>query len=202
MAYRVKFNNGYECPVIGLGTARSLGDEGYEAVKCAIDVGYRHIDCAHLYKNEKDVGRAIAEKIKDGTVKRSDLFITGKLWNSFHRVDMVKPALERTLSDLGLEYLDLYLIHWPMAFKDGWELNLLGDDGRVPYSTAEFTDTWKAMESLVNEGKIRSIGVSNFNKEQIERILEVAEIKPATNQVECHPYLNQERLLKYCVTKE
>lgn len=198
----IKLNNGYSCPILGFGTARMHGDECYEAVKHAIDVGYRHVDCAFLYGNEKDVGRAISEKIDDGVVKRSDLFITGKLWNSFHREVMVRPALEKSLSDLGVDYLDLYLIHWPMAFKDGWETKLMGPDGRVPYSDAEFTDTWEIMENLVREGLIRSIGVSNFNQQQIEWLLKCAQIKPVMNQVECHPYLNQSKMLEFCRSKD
>ncbi|CAB0000061.1 unnamed protein product [Nesidiocoris tenuis] len=202
MNKKIRFNNGEECPILGFGTARLDGDQCYEIVKSAIDAGYRHFDCAHLYRNEPEIGRAFFDKINDGTVEREDLFVAGKLWNSFHRIDMAMLALERSLEDLGLDYLDLYLIHWPMAFKDGWEMNLKDANGRVPYSDADFTDTWRVLETAVEKGLVRSIGVSNFNRAQIEDILRIARIKPVVNQVECHPYLNQSKLLDYCRSQD
>lgn len=171
-----------------------------DAVRHAIDVGYRHIDCAHVYENEKEVGIALREKLCDGSVHRNEVYITSKLWNTFHRPDLVIPALQQTLSDLQLEYLDLYLIHWPMAFKE--ESGLFPEDnGRTLYSDVDYVCTWKAMEEAVRKGMVKSIGVSNFNKAQLERVLSCAEIKPVTNQVECHPYLNQAKLIEYCKSK-
>ncbi|XP_038211970.1 aldo-keto reductase family 1 member B1-like [Zerene cesonia] len=194
----VKFNNGLSCPILGLGTWKSKPGEVYDAVSSAIDVGYRHIDCAYLYGNEREVGQAIQDKIRSGVVKRENLFITSKLWNTYHRPDLVEPAIRVSLSSLGLQYLDLYLIHWPMAYKEGDDPFPSDANGKVIYSDVDYTDTWKAMENLVEQGLTRSIGLSNFNSKQIDRVLQIAKIKPVTNQVECHPYLSQRKLLEFC----
>ncbi|XP_069363682.1 aldo-keto reductase family 1 member B1-like isoform X1 [Maniola hyperantus] len=195
----VKFANGCECPILGLGTWKSKPGEVVQAVKDAIDIGYRHIDCAFLYGNEPEVGAAIGDKIKEGVVKREELFITSKLWNTFHRPDLVKGALMRTLKNLNLEYLDLYLMHWPQAYKeDGDWLFPTDESGKIQFSDVDYVDTWKAMEHLVGEGLVRSIGISNFNSKQVERLLKSATVKPVVNQVECHPYLNQKRLQEFC----
>ncbi|XP_063390872.1 aldo-keto reductase family 1 member B1-like isoform X1 [Cydia fagiglandana] len=194
----VTFNNGKTIPAIGLGTWKSKPGEVTQAVKDAIDIGYRHIDCAFVYGNEPEVGAALAAKFKDGTVKREDLFITSKLWNTFHRPDLVRGALLKTLENLGLKYLDLYLIHWPQAYKEDGELFPVDAAGKIQFSEVDYVDTWKALEPLVAEGLVRSLGVSNFNSKQITRVLEVAKVKPVVNQVECHPYLNQKRLKDFC----
>ncbi|RZC32847.1 aldose reductase [Asbolus verrucosus] len=172
-----------------------------QAVKDAIDIGYRHIDCAHAYVNEKEVGEAIKAKIAEGVVKREDLFVTSKLWNTFHRPDLVEPALRVTLANLGLEYLDLYLIHWPFALKEGGEMFPVDESGKTAYSDVDYVDTWKAMEGVCKKGLTKSIGISNFNKKQIERLLKHATIVPATNQIECHPYLTQLKLTEFCKSK-
>ncbi|GLH05293.1 Aldo-keto reductase family 1 member B10 [Gryllus bimaculatus] len=197
----VTFNNGLQFPIFGLGTWKSKPGEVSQAVKDAIDAGYRHIDCAHVYGNEAEVGAAIVEKIEEGVVKREDLYITSKLWNTFHRPDLVEPSIKKSLSDLGLEQLDLYLIHFPYGFKEGESL-FPEKDGKTLYSDVDYVDTWKAMEQLVKKGLTKSIGISNFNHEQINRVLEVAEIKPVTNQVEVHPYLNQQKLIEFCQSKD
>ncbi|CAH2062483.1 unnamed protein product, partial [Iphiclides podalirius] len=195
---KVKFNNGLECPIIGIGTWKSKPGEVTQAVKDAIDIGYRHIDCAYVYGNEKEVGDAITAKIKEGVVKREDLFITSKLWNTFHRPDLVRGALLETLKNLNLEYVDLYLIHWPQAYKEGGDLFPTDESGKIQFSDVDYVDTWKALEPLQKEGLARSLGVSNFNSKQLARLLEHATIKPVTNQVECHPYLTQTRLKQFC----
>lgn len=198
----VKFNNGIECPIIGLGTYLSKSGEGAQAVKDAIDIGYRHFDTAYFYENEKEIGEAIRSKIEEGVVKREDIFITSKVWNNFHRPDLAKAALDITLSNLGLGYVDLFLIHWPYAYKDGWDMRPVNKNDKVIYSDVDYVETWKALEECVKAEKIKSIGLSNFNKEQILKILENAEIKPVNNQVECHPYLNQTKLIEFCKSKD
>jgi len=200
----LKLNSGYEIPVFGLGTWKSKPGEVTKAVEDAIDVGYRHIDAAHCYENEKEVGEAINKKIKQGVVKREDLFVTSKLWGTFHRADLVVPALKNTLADLGLTYLDMYLIHWPMALKEDQGTKFPTDPKNKDlawYSDVSIAETWKEMEKCVELGLTRSIGVSNFNSVQIQNILDHCKIKPSNNQVECHPYLNQKKLAEFCASK-
>ncbi|GBP63673.1 Alcohol dehydrogenase A [Eumeta japonica] len=199
---KVRFYNGYEIPILGLGTWKSKPGEVTQAVKDAIDIGYRHIDCAHVYGNEREVGEALTTKINEGIIKREDVFITSKLWNTFHRPDLVEPALRTTLANLQTTYLDLYLIHWPHAYKEDGEMFPADENGKIQFSDVDYVDTWKAMEQLVNAGLVRSIGISNFNAKQIDRLLEVAKIKPVVNQVECHPYLNQRRLFAHCKARD
>uniref|UniRef100_A0A224XG42 Putative aldo/keto reductase family n=1 Tax=Panstrongylus lignarius TaxID=156445 RepID=A0A224XG42_9HEMI len=202
MAFKpfVTFNNGNCCPLLGLGTWNSKPGEVEQAIKDAIDIGYRHFDCAHIYLNEKEIGAALNEKIKEGVVSRDGLFITSKLWNTFHKQEQVVPALKTTLANLGLEYIDLYLIHWPMGFKEDGDLFPKDENDKVLYSDTHFTETWRGMEECVKEGLTKSIGLSNFNSRQIQEILDIASIKPVNNQVECHSYLNQTKLYKFCQT--
>lgn len=198
----VKFNDGQEIPVFGLGTWKSKPGEVTQAVKDAIDLGYRHIDCAYIYGNEKEVGEAIKAKIAEGVVKREDLFITSKLWNTFHKPDLVESALKETLNNLGVDYVNLYLIHWPLGYKEGGAVFPTDEQGKLVFSDVDYVDTWKALEAVSRKGLTKSIGLSNFNKRQIERVLEIATIKPANLQIECHPYLNQRKLIDFCKSKD
>ncbi len=194
---QLAFNNGDQMPILGLGTWKSQPNEAYEAVLEAIKAGYRHIDCAHIYKNEKEIGEALAKAIKAGWVKREDLWITSKLWNDCHEEEHVLPALKQTLEDLQLDYLDLYLIHWPVAVKKGVDFASKKEDFLTP-EEAPLSRTWLAMEKAVDLGLTRHIGVSNFNISKLKEIFETARIRPEMNQVELHPFLQQNQLLHFC----
>lgn len=193
----ISLNNGHSMPAFGLGTWKSEPDVVHAAVKEAIQLGYRHIDCASIYGNEAEVGRALAEVIQEGVVRREELWITSKLWNDCHAPGDVQPALEQTLKDLQLESIDLYLIHWPVHLKKG---TLFPESGEsfLPYEEIPLADTWKAMEQLVSSGLAKSIGVSNFSIAKLDHLIQLAEIAPAMNQVECHPYFPQNALLEFC----
>ncbi|CAJ0948366.1 unnamed protein product [Ranitomeya imitator] len=199
-------NDGHKIPVLGFGT---YAPEKFpkilakEATKVAIEVGYRHIDCAYVYGNEADVGCALREKIADGTVRREDLFYTGKLWSTFQTPDLVRPSLERSLQDLQLEYMDLFIIHNPLEMKPGDDPFPVDEDGQLIFHNTDIRDTWEAMERCKDAGLVKSIGVSNFNRRQIELILNKPGLrhKPVCNQVECHIYLNQRKLLDFCISQ-
>ncbi|XP_014204972.1 aldose reductase [Copidosoma floridanum] len=197
----VTFYNGNKVPALGLGTWKSKGGTAVEVIKDAVRIGYHHIDTSPVYGNEKEIGEALTALMKEGVVKREDLFVTSKLWNTRHRPDLVEAALKKTLSDLNLEYLDLYLIHWPFAFKELEESFPEGPDGKVQFSDVDYVDTWKAMEQVHEKGLARNIGVSNFNSKQLARILDNCKVKPVANQVECHPYLPQVKLSEFCMSK-
>jgi alcohol dehydrogenase (NADP+) len=195
------FMNGDKLPSIGLGTWLSKKNEVYDAVVEAIRVGYRHIDCAYIYQNEKEIGQAIQFSIKSGWVKREDLFITSKLWNSDHSPERVNVAIRRSLKDLQLDYLDLYLIHWPVAFKTGHEQAKDVSDLLTPDEIPILT-TWQAMEKTKNSGLTKHIGVSNFNIHKLQKLINEAGIKPELNQVELHPYFQQPELIDFCHINE
>lgn len=194
----VKLGNGKEVPLVGLGTWKSKPGQVYEAIKAALDCGYRHIDCALAYQNENEVGQGIKEKINDKTVTRDELFVTSKCWNTYHKKEKVIECCKKSLAALGLDYLDLYLVHWPLDYQEGDVLFPKNDKGEMLLGDVDYIETWEGMEECFRKGLVRSIGLSNFNSEQIKRVLDVCTIKPVMLQVECHPYLNQCNLIEFC----
>ncbi|XP_059050263.1 aldo-keto reductase AKR2E4-like [Achroia grisella] len=186
---RARLNDGNMIPILALGTYGSDEDRAKlrQAVNDAVELGYRHIDTAAYYKNEEQIGEGIRDVIQKGLVTREDLFITTKLWNDRHACEQVVPALNESLSKLGLEYIDLYLIHSPGSQRE---------DGSFDY--IDYLETWIGMQEAKKLGLAKSIGVSNFNNEQIKRIIDNCEIVPAVNQIEVHPALTQEKLVPFC----
>ena len=191
------FKNGDQLQAIGLGTWKSSPNEVHDAVIAAVKTGYRHIDCAAAYANEDEVGKALKKLFSEGEVKREDIWITSKLWNNAHRKEQVIPALEKTLNDLDLDYLDLYLMHWPIALKKGVGFPE-GPEDFLSLDEVPLTETWSAMEEAVEKGIVKHIGVSNFNTKKIDHLVKESKIKPEMNQVEMHPYLPQNGLSKFC----
>ena len=210
----VTLNTDYKMPVIGLGTWKSAEEKIYQAVRWAIKAGYQHVDCAAVYGNEETVGQALHDAVAEGDIERKNLFdvafchgvmqsladlaegdierknlfVTSKLWNTAHKPADVRPALEQSLKDLQTDYLDLYLIHWPIA-----EDPLSGEALDIPQE-----ETWAEMETAQKDGLVRSIGVSNFTQTKLKDLMDKAEIMPAVNQVEIHPYLAQNDLVEFC----
>ena len=182
-------------PSLGLGTWKSTPKEAAQAVSTAINIGYRHIDCASIYQNQKEIGTAIAEAL-DGKIKREELWITSKLWNNAHAKKHVQPALERTLKDLQLDYLDLFLIHWPIHFKPDVMFPKRPEEFLAP-ETIPIIETWRAMEKMVQKGLCRFIGVCNFNLPRLVELKAQASIQPVMNQIELHPLLQQQKMLEY-----
>ena len=193
----LKFKNNDEMPVVGLGTWKSNAGEVYKAVKIAIKQGYRHIDCASAYKNEKEIGQAIADCIADGIIHRSELWITSKLWSNSHAKDDVIPALKESLCNLQIEYLDLYLIHWQVALKKE-VFSPRSPEDLISLNDIPLSETWQGMEKAVSEGYAKHIGVSNCGIRNLESLFLNSSIKPEINQVESHPYFQQEGLFSFC----
>ncbi|MFZ6034753.1 MAG: aldo/keto reductase [Patescibacteria group bacterium] len=188
-----------QIPSIGLGTWRSPKNAVGSAVEYAVlKAGYRHIDCASVYGNEKEIGAAFNKIFSSGKIKREDVFITSKLWNTDHDPVNVEAACRKTLKDLQLEYLDLYLVHWGIAFVHGPEIEPMGDNGMAKTVPVPLFETWQAMEKLVEKGLVKNIGVANFTVAMLVDLLTYAKIKPAMDQVEIHPYNSQELLVDYC----
>lgn len=184
-------------PALGLGTWKSKKGEVYGAVREALHLGYRHVDCAPAYENEVEVGAAVKEMIGSGQVTRESLWVTSKLWNNAHRPEDVEMALKNTLSDLQLDYLDLYLIHWPVAFRPEVFFPRSGKD-YLSLSEVPISDTWQALEECVGKGLAKYIGVCNFSIKRLGALIKGAEIPPIMNQIELHPYLQQHDMLSYC----
>lgn len=194
---KLLFSNGDQLPAMGFGTFLSKKNEVYDAVVEAIRIGYRHIDCAYIYGNEVEIGLALQFAFLNGMVKREELFITSKLWNSDHAPERVEVAIRKSLRSLQLDYLDLYLIHWPIAFKTGHEQAKNASDllslEEMPVAT-----TWTAMENVQKSGLTKHIGVSNFNIPKLQGLFENSTISPEVNQIELHPYLQQKELVTFC----
>jgi diketogulonate reductase-like aldo/keto reductase len=186
-------------PAVGFGTLIPDPVDTKGATMTALEVGFRHLDCAERYRNEDAVGDALQEAIRQGTVAREDVFVTTKLWNTNHRPERVGPAFDASLRRLGLDYLDCYLIHTPFAFQPGDDQDPRDEYGDVIYDPdVTLAETWQALERLVDDGRCRSIGLSDVTLEKVREIVGVARIKPAVVQVESHPYLPEWELLEFC----
>jgi diketogulonate reductase-like aldo/keto reductase len=186
-------------PAVGFGTLIPDLAATKQATKAALEVGFRHLDCAERYRNEEPVGDAIREIFDAGTVRREDLFVTTKLWNTNHRPERVKPAFDASLARLQIDYADCYLIHTPFAFRPGDDQDPRDENGEVIYDDGvTLAETWGAMEGLVDDGHCRSIGLSDVTLEKVREIVAIARIKPAVVQVESHPYLPEWELLSFC----
>jgi len=198
-----KLASGAEIPAVGLGTFGSdhvSAETVAEAVRGAIHVGYRHIDCAAVYGNEAQIGQVLKEVFDSGVVKREELWITSKLWNDKHDPKDVLPACEQSLRDLQLDYLDLYLVHWPFPnyHPPGCDPDYHNPNAK-PYIHENYMATWNAMEKLVEKGLVRHIGTSNMTIPKLELLLRDANIKPVTNEMELHPHFQQPKLFQYCI---
>lgn len=192
-----KLNTEAKIPLIGLGTWKSGAGEVYSAIRWALKLGYTHFDCASIYGNQTEIGQAFHDAFKEDNLKREDLFITSKLWNDSHAPEDVLPALKQTLHDLQCEYLDLWLMHWPIAQRKNTDTPA-SDTDIIPLAELPLEVTWAEMEKAYNSGLVKAIGVSNFGVKNLQRLLDNGSIAPAVNQVECHPYLQQTELLDFC----
>jgi diketogulonate reductase-like aldo/keto reductase len=197
---KIPLNNGSGAiPALGFGTLIPDPIATKNATKAALEAGFRELDAAERYRNEAQVGDAMQEVFKAGKIKRQEVFIATKLWNNNHRPERVRPAFEASLEKLQLDYVDLYLIHTPFAFQPGEEQDPRDANGNVIYDKGvTLLDTWRTLESLVDEKKCKAIGLSDVSLEQVKEIFEAARIKPAVVHVESHPYLPQWDLLDYC----
>ena len=199
---RLPLNSGAAIPALGFGTLIPDPGETRAASANALKTGFRHLDCAERYKNEREVGEALQAELASGTIAREDLFITTKLWNTNHRPERVAPAFDASCARLGVSYLDLYLIHTPYAFQPGDNVEPRDAGGNLIYDRdVTLLDTWRALERLAKGGKCRAIGLSDVVLENLVPLYEAARIKPAVVQVESHPHLPQTELLDFCKQK-
>jgi D-xylose reductase len=199
--------NGAKLPSIGFGFWKVEKDLASDVTVQAIEAGYRHLDCACDYGNEAEVGQGIAAALDQGLCRRDDLWVTSKLWNTYHAAEHVRPACERSLRDLQLDYLDLYLIHFPIAtrfvpfetrYPPEWFYDPTAAEPKIEEVAVPILETWRAMEELVDQGLVKQIGVCNFGTSLLRDLLASARIRPSVLQVEMHPYLTQDKLLRYC----
>jgi len=199
--------SGDQMPVVGLGLWKVPREICADLMQQAIRVGYRHLDCACDYGNEVEVGSGVRAAVSTGTCRREDLWVTSKLWNTYHRAEHVRHAVERSLRDLQLDYLDLYLVHFPIAqefvpfdarYPPEWFYDAQAPEPRVQFAKVPLSETWMAMEELVSAELVRNIGVCNYNCALLRDLLSYARIPPTVLQVELHPYLTQEKLLRFC----
>jgi len=197
---RIRLNHGSVLmPAAGFGTLIPDPVVTKQATFAALEAGFRHLDCAERYRNEEAVGEAIQQAFKAGTLRRQELFVTTKLWNSNHRPERVKPAFDGSRRRLKVDHVDCYVIHTPFAFKPGDEQDPRDEQGRVIYDSGiTLVETWQAMERLVDEGHCRSIGLSDVTLEKLREVVAAARIKPSVVQVESHPYLPEWELLEFC----
>jgi len=207
MTASLTLTNNQQLPQVGLGLWKIDNDAAPTAVAEALRLGYRHLDSACDYGNEPAVGEGVRKALADGVCSREEVWITSKLWNTYHAAEHVRPALTRTLSDLGLDYLDLYMVHFPIALKyvppetrypPGWFFDPEAERPRMEPVAVPMQETWQAMEELVQEGLVRSLGVCNMTTGFLRDLLNYAKVRPAVLQVESHPLLTQEKLLRFC----
>jgi alcohol dehydrogenase (NADP+) len=197
---RIPLNNGSGAiPAVGFGTLIPDPVATKDATRTALEVGFRHFDCAERYRNEEAIGDAMQAVFRAGTARREDVFVTTKLWNTNHRPERVKPAFDASCRRLQIDYVDCYIIHTPFAFRPGDEQDPRDERGQVIYdSGVTLVDTWRALERLVDDGQCKSIGLSDIGLEKLREIVAAARIKPAVVQVESHPYLPEWELLDFC----
>jgi alcohol dehydrogenase (NADP+) len=193
----LKYSNGDEMPMIGFGTYYLSFDDAYDVIRKAIRIGYRHFDCAPIFDNQEAIGKAIKDAIKAGEVTRKDLWITSKLWNDRHRYNDVEPACEKILDKMNLDYLDLFLINWPVSFEKKVKFPERSED-YLEEMDAPMEDTWTGMEDCQDAKLTRHIGLSNFNIARVQQVLNDCMMPPEINQCEWHPYLPQQSLYDYC----
>lgn len=207
MQTTITLNTGAKLPSVGLGFWKVEKPKVADLVQAAVQTGYRHFDCACDYGNESQVGDGLQKALSEGLCNREDLWITSKLWNSYHATEHVRPALEKTLADLRLDYLDLYLVHFPISTKfvpfekrypPEWFFDPDAAEPKIEYEPIPMSETWRAMETLVESGLVKNIGLCNVNCQMLRDILTYSKISPAVLQIESHPQLTQEKLLRFC----